>query len=414
MLPPDRVVIVIPPRVLVDMGLIPEGQYWLLSRALYRLRECPRLWAQERDARLKCLKVPLSDKEATLVQSVTDPSLWTVTCDGQVLAKLCTYVDDTLATGPSHVVHAVLNAIGGLWQSSEPTVLEAHDKGRTLRFCGVDVERLADGGLRLHQKRYVQDLLVKWGLGEAKHATTTGDPESFASNTPAESQSVSKDQVQAAQQVAGALNWLATRTRPDIAYGVNRCSSCMTSDPERCISMAKRLLRYLKGTLDYGLIMRPFKDPTAKVSLQAFCDASWAPTGDYSQYGVVLMWDGVPLSWRSSRETLVALNTAEAELYAAAAGLPLALSMSDTLASMGVACDLALMIDNQAALRIATERTTWRTRHFQLRAAAIRDYASRGWITLQYVASKDQTADVLTKHLAAPLLSHAQLLLGLK
>ena len=192
--------------LLVDMGLIPDGQYWLLSRALYGLRECPRLWAQERNARLKCLEVPLSDKEATLVQSVTDPSLWTVTCDGQVLAKLCTYIGDMLATGPSHVVHAVLNAIGGLWQSSEPTVLEAHDQGRTLRFCGVDVERLADVGLRLHQKRYVQDLLVKWGLGEAKHATTTGDPEPFASNRPAESQSVSKDQVQAAQQVAGALN----------------------------------------------------------------------------------------------------------------------------------------------------------------------------------------------------------------
>ena len=52
MLPQDRVVIVTPPRVLVDMGLIPDGQYWLLSRALYGLRECPHLWAQKRDARL--------------------------------------------------------------------------------------------------------------------------------------------------------------------------------------------------------------------------------------------------------------------------------------------------------------------------------------------------------------------------
>ena len=121
----------------------------------------PALVGAKKRRPVECLKVPLSDKKATLVQSVTDPSLWTVTCDGQVLAKLCTYVDDMLATGPSHVVHAVLNAIGGLWQSSEPTVLEAHDQGRTLRFCGVDVERLADGGLRLHQKRYVQDLLVK-------------------------------------------------------------------------------------------------------------------------------------------------------------------------------------------------------------------------------------------------------------
>ena len=57
----------------------------------------PALGVQERDARLKGLKVPLSAKE-TLVQSETDPSLWTVTCDGQVLAKLCTYVDGMLAT----------------------------------------------------------------------------------------------------------------------------------------------------------------------------------------------------------------------------------------------------------------------------------------------------------------------------
>ena len=171
-LPEDRVVVVTPPRALVEMGLVTEGQYWLLSRALYGLRECPRLWDQERDAQLKHLKVPLSDKEASLVQSVTDPSLWTVTCNGQVLAKLCTYVDDMLVTGPSHVVHAVLNAIGRLWQSSEPTVLEALDQGQTWRFCGVDVERLADGGLRLHQKRYLQDLMAKWGLGEAKPAST--------------------------------------------------------------------------------------------------------------------------------------------------------------------------------------------------------------------------------------------------
>ena len=134
-LPKDRVVIMIPPPALVKMGLIPEGQYWLLSRALYGLRECPRLWSEERDAQLKGLKVQIAEKEATLVQSVTDPSLWTVTCEGQALAKLCTYVDDMLATGPSHVVHAVLRATGGLWHSSEPTVLEV--RVRLCAFVGL-------------------------------------------------------------------------------------------------------------------------------------------------------------------------------------------------------------------------------------------------------------------------------------
>lgn len=69
-----------------------------------------------------------------------------------------------------------------------------------------------------------------------------------------------------AQQLAGALTWLATRTRPDIAYAVNKCSSCMTSDPDKCIGLAKRLLRYVQG------VIRPFKYPLAKVRLHSGTD----------------------------------------------------------------------------------------------------------------------------------------------
>eukprot|EP00435_Cladocopium_sp_Y103_P023291 s1185_g5.t1 len=128
----------------------------------------------------------------------------------------------------------------------------------------------------------------------------------------------------------------------------------MTSDPEKCIGIAKRVLRHLKNTLDHGLVMKPFQNTAAKAVIQVFCDASFAPTGDYSHHRLALMWEGVPLCWHSSRETLAALNAAEAEVYAAAAGLPLALNMRDTPTSMDVPCDVEMLVDSQAALRVAS------------------------------------------------------------
>ena len=60
--------------------------------------------------------------------------------------------------------------------------------------------------------------------------------------------------VRQAQKLSGALIWLATRTRPDIVYAQSRISSLATRAPRRALECGKRVLRYIAGTLNYGLV----------------------------------------------------------------------------------------------------------------------------------------------------------------
>ena len=108
--------------------------------------QCP---AEERDTRLKDLKVhlPGEDACANLVQSVTHMRLVNcvllfMTC----LRLVCSHCACGLVCHRKALAFLRANRVGG---TSCWTV------GQTLHFCGVDVERLDDGGLRLHQKRCV-------------------------------------------------------------------------------------------------------------------------------------------------------------------------------------------------------------------------------------------------------------------
>mgnify|MGYP007045155660 CR=1 FL=1 len=60
-------------------------------------------------------------------------------------------------------------------------------------------------------------------------------------------------EVRKAQKLAGGLNWLATRTRPDIAFVVSQISSAATRAPQRALALGKKCLRYLAGTKDHGM-----------------------------------------------------------------------------------------------------------------------------------------------------------------
>ena len=75
------------------------------------------------------------------------------------------------------------------------------------------------------------------------------------------------------------------------------------------------MIRYLKGTTDAALLFSAQGDETALVG---WSDAGFAGISTKSQSGLFAIWGGAPLLCRSSRQTVSALSTAEAELIAAA------------------------------------------------------------------------------------------------
>lgn len=165
-----------------------------------------------------------------------------------------------------------------------------------------------DDRLFLTQTKYIRDLLDRSKMSNTK-----------PSASPAESGSQltchgdPSPDPKLYRSIVGALQY-ATITRPEIAYAVNRVCQYMHSPTDDHWKDVKRILRYLKGTLHYGLSLCMSADSLA------YSDAGWAtnPDDKRSQYGFAIFLGPNLISWSSRKQTVVARSSTEAEYRAAA------------------------------------------------------------------------------------------------
>ncbi|XP_047258114.1 secreted RxLR effector protein 161-like [Capsicum annuum] len=110
----------------------------------------------------------------------------------------------------------------------------------------------------------------------------------------------------------GALLYLANATRPDIAFSVNLLARYSSSSTRRHWNRVKHILRYLKGTIDMGL----FYTNKASPDLVGYADASYLsdPHKARSQIGYVFTYEGTAISWRSTKQSIVATSSNHAEI----------------------------------------------------------------------------------------------------
>ena len=109
--------------------------------------------------------------------------------------------------------------------------------------------------------------------------------------------------------------------------------------------------------------------------------------------------------WRSSKQTVSALSTAEAEIGAAALGWCIMEGLRQLLQDLGVTIDCAkLLIDNKAAIAITECGANWRTRYFAVRGKRLHEEHARGSVSLEHCKTGDMIADGLTKLASHPVL----------
>jgi hypothetical protein len=217
---------------------------------------------------------------------------------------------------------------------------------------------------------------------------------------------VSKHELQGAsfREVVGCLSYLAQATRPDICHAVRGLSRYQDNPTSEAWMAAKRVLRYLRGTQCMGIHYG--SDAEGMPRLVGYADASWGscPITRRSTTGYIFSLGGA-ITWRSQKQAVVALSTAEAEYMAASSSVQEAVWLRGVLNDAGVIVNQPTVIyeDNQACIEIIKNpKDHGRTKHIDIRYHFIRDKVLSGDVEFAYVQSNDQVADILTKALAKP------------
>ncbi|GJV61904.1 retrovirus-related pol polyprotein from transposon TNT 1-94 [Tanacetum coccineum] len=246
-----------------------------LSKALYGLKQAPRAWFQ----RLSSFLITHG-----FICSRADTSLFVFARDSSIM-YLLVYVDDLILTGNNETM-----------LTSFTTHLNREfaikDLGDLRYFLGLEVS-YTDDGLFLSQAKYAKDILTRAYLLDSKPvATPLAANELFLSDGPSFSDPTLY------RSLVGALQYL-TITRPDLSYAVNQASQFLHAPTTAHFRSVKRILRYVKGTLAFGLT---FRRPHS-ISILGYSDADWARCIETrrSTYGYSIFRGGNLVSWSAKK-----------------------------------------------------------------------------------------------------------------
>ena len=325
-------------------------------------------------------------------------------CNDRVLGLVTCYVDDLLVLGSRSEREAFLSHLRATWETSDPS----HAEEGLTTYCGLELVQTAEG-LVASQSRYLNELLLRHSEVLASSASPCSAWRDAFDDSESKEDPLEPAVVRQAQSLCGELLWLSVRARPEISFSIARMAQLTTRRPHDAILIGQGILKYLRAFPDSGILFGQapgglgihgaFTRPVDEKLVQVFADSSLGPASGRSHQGLIVQWAGVPISWESSRRSLVSPSTAESELIAVVSGA----QMGDAVASLiseilGVDPEVQLLGDNQACIAIVSgPPTSWRSRHLRLRAAALRERLDSGQWTLVHLPGQFLPADLLTK-----------------
>uniref|UniRef100_A0A5S6QKH9 Reverse transcriptase Ty1/copia-type domain-containing protein n=1 Tax=Trichuris muris TaxID=70415 RepID=A0A5S6QKH9_TRIMR len=368
-----------------------------LKKAIYGLKQAGRQWYKKLDEKLRELGMkPLE----------SDSCVYSVPGTGGLLKLVAIYVDDTC------VLSNDIEWIKGV-KTELANTFKVRNLGPISYGLGIQFKQNEKKGtISMCQRSYVLNLLKRFGMQNCKPATTPLAP-NLKLTKPL---TVSKEEMLRFpyQTLIGSLMYLAVATRPDIAYAVSSLSQFNTNYAEEHWKAAKRILLYLKGTSNFGLVYRRSGKPP-----RGYADADWGacPIGRRSYTGFLFKYGDAAVSWEARKQRTVALSSTEAEYMSLTEAVKETLWLRTFLREIDelLVDTIDVYNDNFGAQELARNSVFHaRTKHIDTRYHFIRETLSRGFVNVIYLPTEQMPADILTKGLYSPKHNLCAEQLGLK
>jgi hypothetical protein len=274
-------------------------------------------------------------------------------------------------------------------------------------LLGMEVNRnRKKGTLALSQTTYIDSLLRKFNMTDCKSVSVPLDPtvQLTRDQCPTTAEDIQDMQGVPYRELTGGLIWLATATRPDLAFAVCVLSRFLDNPGRTHWNAAKRVLQYLKGTRDLALT---YGSADSTLGLDIFGDADGMTLDNRKAVsGYAFILNGAAVSWSSKQQEIVSLSTTEAEYIALTYTAKEAIWLRAFLSELFGPITFPIIIynDNQSAISLAHAELGQfhpRTKHIDIRYHFIREKIENGTLEVIYCPTAEMTADILTKALAA-------------
>jgi hypothetical protein len=354
-----------------------------LNRSLYGLKQAPQAW-------YSCFASYLAS--IGFIEAKSDTSLF-IYHRGDDTIFLLLYVDDiVLTTSTADLLQRTIVAL--------QREFAMKDLGPLHHFLGITAERRPQG-LFLHQRQYAIDILERADMSDCKACSTPVDTQAKLS----EDDGPPVADTTSYWSLTGALQYL-TFSRPDIAYAVQQVCLHMHALREPHLTALKRILRYLRGSLDYGLLLRP--SPTLKHMV--YTDTDWAGCPDTcrSTSGYAVFLGANLVSWATKRQPVVSCSSAEAEYRAMANGVAEASWLRQLLHELHspLQCATLVYCDNVSAVYLSTNPVQHqRTKHVEIDLHFVWERVAAGDVQVLSVPTMMQFTDIFTKGLPSSVFS---------
>lgn len=355
-----------------------EDKVLKLKKALYGLKQAPRAWYSRIDEYFK---------QRNFVKCPHEYGLYVKKMENGDMIVVCLYVDDLIFTSNN-------SAMVDEFKRKMAAEFEMTDIGLMSYYLGIEVKQ-SDEGIFVSQKNYATKVLKEFNMENCQPVSTPVECGTKLSRFD----DAEKVNPTLFRKLVGNLRYL-TCSRPDILYGVGIISRFMESPTSSHMKAAKRILRYIKGTLDYGLLYSSSKN----FNLVGYSDSDWGGDMDdrRSTTGYLFSLGNAAFTWCSKKQPIVTLSTCEAEYVAAAACVCHAIWLRKLLEMLQISQDEAteIFVDNKSAIALGKNPIFHdRSKHIDTRFHFIRESISKKEVQLKYVKSQDQVADIFTKPL---------------